>query len=83
MWEQYKKGFKAYLQLERSLSDNSVEAYLTDIDKLITWMHSANILKTPSEFELTDLQEFIKWVAELGMTSLFPIQNYFRTAHLL
>jgi tyrosine recombinase XerD len=69
MWDQYKKGFKAYLQLERSLSDNSVDAYLTDIDKLTTWMQSVNKLKSPSEIELTDLQEFIKWVAELGMTA--------------
>ena len=69
MWDQYKKGFKAYLQLERSLSDNSVEAYLTDIDKLTTWIQSVNKLKAPSEIELTDLQEFIKWVAELGMTA--------------
>ena len=69
MWEQYKKGFKAYLQLERSLSDNSVDAYLTDIDKLVTWMQSVNKLKAPSEIELPDLQEFIKWIAELGMTA--------------
>ena len=34
MWEAYKKGFKGYLQLEKSLSDNSVQAYLQDIEKL-------------------------------------------------
>ncbi len=34
MWEPYKRGYKAWLQLEKSLSDNSVEAYLRDIDKL-------------------------------------------------
>jgi integrase/recombinase XerD len=32
-WTVYKKGFKAFLQLEKSLSDHSVEAYLRDIDK--------------------------------------------------
>ena len=37
MWEAYKKGFKAYLQLEKSLANNSVEAYLTDIDKVTTY----------------------------------------------
>ena len=31
MWEAYLKGFKAYLQLERSMSDNTVEAYLHDV----------------------------------------------------
>ena len=34
MWTAEKKGFKAWLQLEKSLSDHSVEAYLRDIEKL-------------------------------------------------
>ena len=34
MWQAYLKGFKAYLQLERSMSDNTVEAYLHDIAML-------------------------------------------------
>jgi integrase/recombinase XerD len=67
MWEPYKKGFKAYLQLERSLSDNSVDAYLSDIDKLTEHLQATGNLKTPAELELKDLQGFIKWVAELGM----------------
>ncbi len=69
MWEAYKKGFKAYLQLEKSLSDNSVEAYLRDIDKLTQYLQEASSLKTPADIELKDLQQFIKWVAELGMTA--------------
>jgi integrase/recombinase XerD len=68
MWEPYKKGFKAYLQLERSLSDNSVEAYLADVEKLTAFLQDKGIMKTPEEIELKDLQGFIKWVAELGMT---------------
>ncbi|MBC7720842.1 MAG: site-specific tyrosine recombinase XerD, partial [Pedobacter sp.] len=69
MWDAYKKGFKTYLQLEKSLSDNSVEAYLHDVEKLTTFLQATNLLKTPSELDLKDLQAFIKWVAELGMTS--------------
>jgi integrase/recombinase XerD len=69
MWESYKKGFKAYLQLEKSLSDNSTEAYLRDIDKLTEYLQLKKSLKKPSELKLKDLQQFIKWVAELGMTS--------------
>jgi len=68
MWEPYKKGFKAYLQLEKSLSDNSVEAYLRDIEKLTQYFTQNNILKKPAEITLKDLQQFVKWVAELGMT---------------
>jgi integrase/recombinase XerD len=69
MWEPYKKGFKAWLQLERSLSDNSVEAYLRDIEKLTEYMQAVADLKTPEEVKLKDLQHFLKWIGELGMTS--------------
>jgi integrase/recombinase XerD len=69
MWEPYKKGFKAFLQLEKSLSENSVEAYLHDIDKLTQFLQAENITKTPEQIELDDLQHFMRWIAELGMTS--------------
>lgn len=69
MWEPYKKGFKAYLQLEKSLSDNSVIAYLADIDKLTSFLLINNIKKNPSEINLDDLQKFVQWIAELGMSA--------------
>ena len=69
MWESYKKGFKAYLQLERSLSDNSVEAYLHDIEKLTEYFQQSNNLKTPAEVQLKDLERFLKWIAELGLNA--------------
>ena len=69
MWDSYKKGFKAYLQLEKSLSDNSVDAYLRDIDKLTNYLHQARNLKSPNDVQLNDLEKFLKWIAELGMTA--------------
>jgi integrase/recombinase XerD len=69
LWEPYKKGFKAYLQLERSLSGNSIEAYLGDIEKLTAYLQSQGELKNPSEIKLPDLQKFVQWIAELGMTA--------------
>ena len=69
MWDPYKKGFKAYLQLEKSLSDNSTEAYLRDIEKLTQFLQENKTAKSPSQLRLKDLQQFIKWVTELGMTS--------------
>ena len=69
MWEPYKKGFKAYLQLERSLSGNSIEAYLNDIEKLTNFLQANGHLKNPSEIKLADLQRFIQWIAELGMSA--------------
>ena len=69
MWESYKKGFKSYLQLEKSLSDNSVEAYLRDIEKLTEYFQQSNNLKTPAEVQLRDLEKFLKWIAELGLNA--------------
>lgn len=69
MWDPYKKGFKAWLQLERSLSDNSVEAYLRDIEKFTQFLQLTDAMKTPDQVLLKDLQAFVKWLGELGMTA--------------
>ncbi len=69
MWDPYKKGFKAYLQLEKSLSDNSVQAYLRDMELLTNYLQESAALKNPADIKLKDLQQFIKWIAELGMTA--------------
>lgn len=66
MWEVYKKGFKAWLQLEKSLADNSVDAYLRDLDKLASFFGEEK--KNPKDIALADLERFVKQVAELGMT---------------
>ena len=49
MWQVYKKGFKAWLQLEKSLSANSVYAYLHDVDKLTDFLLLKDIQKNPNE----------------------------------
>jgi integrase/recombinase XerD len=68
MWEGYKKGFKAYLQLEKSLSDNTVQAYRQDIEKLTQYILLINAERSPQQIELSDLEKFVKWISELGMT---------------
>lgn len=68
MWEPYKKGFKAWLQLEKSLAANTVDAYLRDIDKLTDYLQATDKMVTPQELELNHLEKFIQWAGELGMT---------------
>lgn len=69
MWEAYKKGFKAWLQLEKSLSDHSVSAYLADIEKLTQFLSLHEHAVQPGEVNLPLLQEFISWINHLGMTA--------------
>lgn len=69
MWDSFKKGFKAWLQLEKSLSDNSVEAYLQDIDKLTSFLELHDLKNSPNDIDLKLLENFVKWIHELGMTA--------------
>ncbi|HEX3079178.1 MAG TPA: site-specific tyrosine recombinase XerD [Puia sp.] len=69
MWAAEKKGFKAWLQLEKSLSDHSVEAYLRDIEKLSQYISLQEEGKGVADIGLKDLQSFLKWVGGLGMTA--------------
>ena len=50
-WETSIKGFKSYLQIERSLSDNSVQAYIRDVKKFANYAIPKEIL----ELEVTRL----------------------------
>ena len=69
MWEPYKKGFKAYLRLEKSLSENSVEAYLRDLDKLTAYLVLTGNVKNPSELQLEELQNFVREIAKIGLSA--------------
>ncbi|NIG56114.1 site-specific tyrosine recombinase XerD [Chitinophaga sp. Cy-1792] len=69
MWESFRKLFKSYLQLERSLSSNSIEAYLRDVEKLEQYLQANGKEKLrPQDITLSDLQECVQWIAKLGMT---------------
>ncbi|MFA9205909.1 MAG: site-specific tyrosine recombinase XerD [Burkholderiaceae bacterium] len=66
-WAPHKKGFKAFLQLEKSLSAHSVEAYLRDIDKLINYLESNEEALSPADVSLQHLQSFIQCIGEMEM----------------
>ena len=66
-WHSTIKGFKAYLQLERSLSGNSVEAYLHDVALLKQFMELKYPSLTPDAVSSAHLQEFILFINEMGL----------------
>lgn len=63
------KGYKSYLQLEKSLSKNSIEAYLHDIEKLQEYLTISQQNILVDAIHLKTLQNFIHWIHELGMTA--------------
>jgi integrase/recombinase XerD len=66
-WTSYLNGFKSYLMLERALSENSVEAYIRDVNKLVEFLAIKEYEFSPTEITLNHLEEFIRWINELGL----------------
>jgi len=66
-WKVAKNGFKSYLMLERSLSSNSIDAYLRDVDKLISYLNIQELEINPLDIQLSHLEEFIFWINKLGL----------------
>lgn len=69
MWKTYLKGFKAWLRLEKSLSDHSVTAYLHDVELLARYFSLDGSLPAPGDITLSNLQLFLRWLNELGMSA--------------
>ncbi|MBE9597693.1 site-specific tyrosine recombinase XerD [Pedobacter sp. MC2016-24] len=63
----YLQSFKNYLKLERSLSGNSIEAYLGDLNKLLQYFESHDKAPKIKDISHNDLKLFITWINELGM----------------
>ncbi|MGF7042419.1 site-specific tyrosine recombinase XerD [Mucilaginibacter lappiensis] len=66
-WRSAIKGFQAYLKLEKSLADNSIEAYGRDIEKLYQFSDLQIVKLKPETITLGNLREFINWAINLGM----------------
>jgi len=67
-WNSSIKGFKAYLKLERSLSINSIDGYLHDVKLLYHFLELKQSTKKPDDIVLDDLQQFIAFIEESGMS---------------
>lgn len=68
-WETYLKGFRNYLRLERSLSDNSIQAYLRDVRKLEQFLDIHKNASSPAQVTTRQLKDFLEYLHELGMSA--------------
>ncbi|MEI6888581.1 MAG: site-specific tyrosine recombinase XerD [Bacteroidales bacterium] len=68
-WKSYLHGYHSYLRLEKSLSQNSIEAYLHDVEKLIQYFGQQGKIVAPGQVTLKDLQDFLQWINGFGMTA--------------
>jgi len=67
-WVESKKGYETFLRIEKSLSPNSVSAYVNDINKLIVFVeeHFPNL--TPETVKLAQLRKFVEWMNQKGIS---------------
>lgn len=68
-WNSYIKGFSTYLQLEKSLSDNSVEAYLRDVEKLQQYASLQEPALKAETVSRGHVETFLAWLHEIGMSA--------------
>lgn len=68
-WSPYINGFRSFLKLERSLSANSIDAYMHDVNMLVSFFEQAGLSISPKQVELKNLQDFLVWANELGMSA--------------
>ena len=76
------KKYQQYLKLEKSLSKNTLEAYLTDLEKLLSFLSAEGV--EILEVSLTDLQRLLPDYMILVSTSVhrhvsFQVLNPFST----
>lgn len=65
----YLKGFKAYLQLERALSGNTVAAYLHDTKLLFSYLISEKHNLSIKNVHPEDLRDFLQFINEMGLVA--------------
>ncbi|CAA0140571.1 site-specific tyrosine recombinase XerD [Tenacibaculum maritimum] len=63
-WQELTQDYKEFLQIEKGLSKNSIDAYIRDIKKLINYLSEHTINSSPSFVTNTIIQQFIYEVAK-------------------
>ena len=83
-WKQAIKDFETYLRLEKSLSENSIDAYKHDVFKLEKFFEEQKGADTPVDVKYSDLKEFLAWLntenqnARTQSRVLSGIRSFFR-----
>jgi len=61
--------YKIFLGIEKSLSKNSLEAYISDIDKLIFYFKEINLKIKVEDISLQQLKKFVEWLNSFGISA--------------
>jgi integrase/recombinase XerD len=69
-WRIYIKGFRSFLALEKSLSENTIQGYTRDVEKLVEFLSIEKNTISMQDIKLEHLQAFLKWINESGVEAV-------------
>ena len=67
-WDNLITEYGVFLKLEKSLSGNTIEAYINDVKKLAGFLEMTGNPANPEDIALSDLKAFLEWINKLGMS---------------
>lgn len=68
-WQALIIEYEGFLKLEKGMSPNSIEAYLSDIGKLQQFLELSQVESGPEELDREQLSRFLTWISELGLSA--------------
>lgn len=69
LWQSAIKNFKSYLKIELSLSGNSIEAYVHDIQSFANYLELVIDPTLPSQIGIKQISNFLEYVNNLGLAA--------------
>jgi len=67
-WSHFIRRFENYLKLEKNLAENSVEAYVRDIQKFGQFLEIKQQFLTPLQVQRLQIEQFLEYLFQIGMT---------------
>ena len=68
-WDKDFEDFEAYLKLQKGLSKNSIQAYITDLQKLFLFLKGGGYDISAECVDVQQLRDFLQWLAENGISA--------------
>ncbi len=62
------KSFSTYLMFEKTLSENSISAYIHDVELFMRWNEQIYDNKALKEFKKNDIHNFVQWLSDINLT---------------
>jgi len=67
MWDSLIEEYEMFIKLEKGLSENTLEAYLRDVHKFISFLEADGSVEKPEQIDIQLLSSFFQELSKLGI----------------